>query len=161
MWLELKWYPAHTPFSHTAPAQASKWIFIPKLIIEIPSKNRYQWTCFGFLEKIPPSVYHFECLFPVLLSTVTIVLPKGNQREAGRLGNGVAGRRPLGGGLAVFWSANKLACVFIIMTPVDSGYCWTFHEVKMHPETNSLEVGVWPGHIREPIMCWWETKLKT
>ena len=61
----------------------------------------------------------------VLLTTVTIVLPKGNQREAGRLGNGVAGRRPLGGGLAVFWSPDELARVFVIMTPIDSSYCWT------------------------------------
>jgi len=43
------------------------------------------------LHKIPSPVYLFYHLFSVLLTSVTIVLPKGNQREAGRLGNGVEG----------------------------------------------------------------------
>jgi len=73
------------------------------------------------------------------LSTVTIVLPKGDPREGAHLGNGVAGRRPLGGGLAVFWLTNELACVFILMPPLNGVYRGIFHKVISSSSGGGME----------------------
>lgn len=66
--------------------------------IEIPFlKNRHQWTLSANSKKIPSSVYLFHQNIQVFLSTVTIVLPKGDLREADHLGNGVEGGSTLCG----------------------------------------------------------------
>jgi len=56
-----------------------------------PLKNAISKRVLLILHKIPSPVYLFYHLFSVLLTSVTIVLPKGNHREDGRLGNGVEG----------------------------------------------------------------------
>ena len=46
------------------------------------------------------------------LTYVTIVLPNGNQREAGRPGNGAVGGSTLLDGLGVFGTHDELGIVF-------------------------------------------------
>ncbi len=54
-----------------------------------------------------------SCLFIQSdLTYVTIVLPNGNQREAGRLGNGAVGGSTLLDGLGVSGTPDELGIVF-------------------------------------------------
>lgn len=54
-----------------------------------------------------------SCLFIQSdLTYVTFVLPNGNQREAGRLGNGAVGGSTLLDGLGVFGTHDELGIVF-------------------------------------------------
>jgi hypothetical protein len=54
-----------------------------------------------------------SCLFIQSdLTCVTIVLPNGNQREAGRLGNGAVGGSTLLDGLGVSGTPDELGIVF-------------------------------------------------
>ena len=76
-------------------------------------KNRHQWTLSANYKKIPSSVYLFHQNIQVFLSTVTIVLPKGDLREAGHLGNGAVGGSTLLDRPIVFGWPDELDVVFV------------------------------------------------
>ncbi|TFH47390.1 MAG: hypothetical protein E4G94_00190 [ANME-2 cluster archaeon] len=71
------------------------------------------------------------------MTTVTIVLPNGNQQEAGRLGNGIMGGSTLLVRPIVFGSPDELDTVFVIKQHV-----WGLWEDKCSMRSVNLNVFV-------------------